>query len=61
MSLLPIIREKRGRDFVVSVKSTRITKRAIRTAEWKLIRTLRLDVYGREAGYLELFKIKGWR
>ena len=58
-SLLPIIREKKeGRDFVVSVENTRMTKRAIRTTEWKLIQTLRSDIYGREAGYLELFKIK---
>ena len=49
---------EKGRDFVVCVENTRMTKRAIRTHKWKLIETLRPDVYGRPAGYLELYNIE---
>lgn len=47
-----------SRDFVVCVENTRMTKRAIRTREWKLIETLRPDIYGRPAGFLELYDLK---
>lgn len=47
-----------GRNFVVSVENTRMTKRAIRTERWKLIQTLRPDVYGNSAGHLELYDLK---
>jgi len=52
--------EKGGgiRDFVVCVENTRMTKRAIRTLEWKLIQTIRPDVYGNPAGHLELYNLK---
>ncbi|MCD6096642.1 MAG: hypothetical protein J7J99_08815, partial [Thermoprotei archaeon] len=58
-SLIKIIDNiEKGRDFVVCVENTRMTKRAIRTHKWKLIETLRPDVYGRPAGYLELYNIE---
>ncbi|RLF16743.1 MAG: sulfatase [Thermoprotei archaeon] len=58
-SLIPIIDGiEKGREFVICVENTRMTKRAIRTHRWKLIETLRPDVYGRPAGYLELYNIE---
>ncbi len=58
-SLLPLFGGGRieGREFIVCVENTRMTKRAIRTASWKLIETLRPDVYGRPAGYIELYNL----
>ena len=46
------------RRFVVSLENTRMTKRAIRTKKWKLIQTLRPDVYGNPAGHLELYNLE---
>ncbi len=46
-----------ARDSVVCVENTRMTKRAIRTEQWKLIQTLRPDIYGNPAGYLELYDL----
>mgnify|MGYP000397906295 CR=1 FL=1 len=58
-SLIPLIeRSEKGRDFVVCVENTRMTKRAIRTNKWKLIETLRPDIYGNPAGYLELYDLE---
>ena len=50
--------EEEGYRFVVCVENTRMTKRAIRTARWKLIQTLRPDPYSRPAGYLELYDLE---
>ena len=58
-SLLPIIiGEEKGREFVICVENTRMSKRAIRTKGWKLIQTLKPDIYGRPAGYLELYNLQ---
>lgn len=46
------------RDFVISLENTRMTKRAIRTRDWKLIQTMRPDVYGNPAGHLELYDLR---
>ncbi len=46
------------RDHVVCVENTRMTKRAIRTETWKMIQTVRPDVYGNPAGHLELYDLK---
>jgi len=46
------------RRFVVSLENTRMTKRAIRTRNWKLIQTMRPDVYGNPAGHLELYNLE---
>ncbi|KYH40482.1 MAG: sulfatase [Candidatus Bathyarchaeota archaeon B63] len=46
------------REFVVSLENTRMTKRAIRTRDWKLIQTMRPDVYGNPAGHLELYDLR---
>ena len=46
------------RSFVVSLENTRMTKRAIRTRKWKLIQTMRPDIYGNPAGYLELYNVE---
>ncbi len=59
VSLLPIIEGKaEARSFTICVENTRMSKRAIRTREWKLIETLRPDVYGNPAGHLELYSLK---
>ncbi len=58
-SLVEAVRRGRaGRRFVVSLENTRMTKRAIRTERWKLIQTMRPDVYGNPAGYLELYNLE---
>ncbi|HDD33826.1 MAG TPA: sulfatase [Thermofilaceae archaeon] len=58
-SLIKLIEERCwSRDFVVCVENTRMTKRAIRTREWKLIETLRPDIYGHPAGFLELYDLR---
>jgi len=58
-SLLPLVKgEEKGKEFVVCVENTRMTKRAIRTEEWKLIQTLRPDIYGNPAGHVELYDLK---
>jgi len=58
-SLLPLIRnESEARRFVICVENTRMTKRAIRTRRWKLIETLRPDIYGNIAGHLELYDLQ---
>ena len=46
------------REFVISLENTRMTKRAIRTKKWKLIQTMRPDVYGNPSGYLELYNLE---
>jgi len=46
------------RKFVVSLENTRMTKRAIRTRKWKLIQTMRPDIYGNPAGHLELYNLE---
>jgi len=46
------------RKFVVSLENTRMTKRSIRTRDWKLIQTMRPDVYGYPAGHLELYNLE---
>ncbi len=46
------------RDHVVCLENTRMTKRAIRTERWKLIQTMRPDVYGKPAGNLELYDLR---
>jgi len=58
-SLLPMIKEESEiREFIVCVENTRMTKRGIRTSGWKLIETLRPDIYGFPAGHLELYDVK---
>jgi len=47
-----------AREFVVCVENTRMTKRAIRTSRWKLIETMRPDIYGRPAGHIELYDLR---
>jgi len=53
-----VYRGESEREFVVSLENTRMTKRAIRTRKWKLIQTMRPDVYGNPAGHLELYNLK---
>jgi len=58
-SLIEAVRKGESRrEFVVSLENTRMTKRAIRTRNWKLIQTMRPDVYGNPAGYLELYNLE---
>lgn len=58
-SLIPLVEGfEKGKEFVVCIENTRMTKRAIRTREWKLIQTLRPDIYGNPAGHIELYKLK---
>jgi len=47
-----------GYSMLCMVENTRMTKRALRTEEWKLIETLRPDVYGKPAGYIELYNLE---
>jgi len=47
-----------GYSMLCMVENTRMTKRALRTEEWKLIETLRPDIYGKPAGYIELYDLK---
>ncbi len=59
ISLLPIIDGSEGRRrFVVSVENTRMAKRSIRTLRWKLIETLKPDIYGNHPGHLELYDLE---
>ncbi len=58
-SLIPLIEEQQEvRKFVVCLENTRMTKRAIRTRRWKLIETLRHDIYGNPPGYIELYDLE---
>jgi len=47
-----------GYPMLCMVENTRMTKRALRTERWKLIETLRPDIYGRPAGYIELYDLE---
>lgn len=47
-----------GYSMLCMVENTRMTKRALRTREWKLIETLRPDIYGKPAGYIELYNLE---
>ena len=58
-SLVGVVKNGESRrNFVVSLENTRMTKRAIRTRKWKLIQTMRPDIYGNPAGYLELYNVE---
>lgn len=58
-SLLPIISGvEEGYSKIICLENTRMTKRAMRTREWKLIETLRPDFYGHPAGWIELYNMK---
>jgi arylsulfatase A-like enzyme len=47
-----------GYPALCMVENTRMTKRALRTERWKLIEALRPDIYGRPAGYIELYDLR---
>jgi arylsulfatase A-like enzyme len=47
-----------GYPMLCMVENTRMTKRALRMGRWKLIETLRPDIYGRPAGYIELYDLE---
>jgi len=47
-----------GYSALCMVENTRMTKRALRTEKWKLIETIRPDIYGKPAGYLELYDLE---
>jgi arylsulfatase A-like enzyme len=58
-SLLTILDGKwDGHPMLCMVENTRMTKRALRTEKWKLIETLRPDIYGRPAGHIELYDLE---
>jgi arylsulfatase A-like enzyme len=58
-SLLALFEEKwNGYTELCIVENTRMTKRAIRTKKWKLIETLRPDIYEKPAGCIELYDVE---
>ncbi len=58
-SLLKLLnKEWSGYSMLCIIENTRMTKRALRTKEWKLIETLRPDIYGNPPGHLELYNLK---